>query len=214
MLHVERFVCNPLQENCYVCSDDTKDCIIVDCGAFREEERNAITRYIDANGLCPRHLIATHAHIDHNLGNNTILEKYNLHPELPLQDKPLAATFDRQANLFLGVALNKPLPTAGAWLTEKDTVSFGHHTFTIIATPGHTPGSVLYYCAEEQVAFSGDTIFQGNIGRTDLPGGSMFQMIQSLRRIAMLPDDTVLLPGHGPQTTIGEELRTNPYMDR
>ena len=93
-------------------------------------------------------------------------------------------------------------------------MTFGNHTINVIETPGHTKGSVFYYCPDEKVAFSGDTLFKGSIGRTDLPGGSMFQIIQSLRMITQLPDDVVILPGHGDKTTIGLELASNPYLDR
>ena len=99
-------------------------------------------------------------------------------------------------------------------LSENDVISFGNHKFTIIETPGHSRGSVCYYCSEENVLFSGDTLFHMSIGRTDFKGGSMMQIIQSLRHLAQLPDETVVLPGHDVQTTIGEELAHNPYMDR
>ena len=120
----------------------------------------------------------------------------------------------QQAQAIAGVELDYKMPPVGKYLRETDTISFGSHTFTLLHTPGHTPGGVFYYCKEEKVAFSGDTLFRGSIGRTDLPGGNSFLIIQSLRMIAQLPDDTTILPGHGQQTTIGYELRSNPYMDR
>ena len=100
------------------------------------------------------------------------------------------------------------------YFSEDDKISFGSHTLTIIETPGHSPGSVFFYCADENIAFSGDTLFHYSIGRTDLEGGSMFQMIQSLRMISQLPDMTKIYPGHGVPTTIGTEIAGNPYMDR
>ena len=106
------------------------------------------------------------------------------------------------------------MPPVGKYLTGKDKIAFGSHVFSIIETPGHSPGSVFIYDEEEHVAFSGDTLFRCSIGRTDLPGGSMFQMIQSLRIVCQLPDDTRVYPGHGPETTIGAELASNPYLDR
>ena len=99
-------------------------------------------------------------------------------------------------------------------MKDGSKVTFGNHTFSVIETPGHTRGSVFYYCEEEKVAFSGDTLFKGSIGRTDLPGGSMFQIIQSLRMITQLPDDVTVYSGHGEETTIGLELASNPYLDR
>ena len=115
---------------------------------------------------------------------------------------------------MLGMDLNIDLPAGKLRLTENNTISFGSHTLRIIRTPGHSRGSVSFYCAEENVLFTGDTLFKGSIGRTDFPGGSMFQIISSLRELAQLPDTTIVYPGHGPQTSIGFELAHNPYMDR
>ncbi|MCI5711063.1 MAG: MBL fold metallo-hydrolase [Prevotella sp.] len=214
MLNIQKFVCNMIQENCYVVSDETKECIIVDCGAYYEEERRAIVDYIRHNQLTPKHLVATHGHIDHNFGNNTIYEAFGLKPEVEADDEQLINMLPQQAQAIAGVELDYKMPPVGKYLRETDTISFGSHTFTLLHTPGHTPGGVFYYCKEEKVAFSGDTLFRGSIGRTDLPGGNSFLIIQSLRMIAQLPDDTTILPGHGQQTTIGYELRSNPYMDR
>ena len=119
-----------------------------------------------------------------------------------------------QAEAFVGVKLSDDFPSVDQYLNSDDTISFGSHQFTLIETPGHTPGSVFSYCQEEDVAFSGDTLFHLSIGRTDLQGGSMFQMIQSLRMLSQLPDNTKIYPGHGEPTTIGTELAGNPYMDR
>ena len=214
MLNIQKFVCNMIQENCYVVSDETKECIIVDCGAYYEEERRAIVDYIRHNQLTPKHLVATHGHIDHNFGNNTIYEAFGLKPEVEADDEQLINMLPQQAQAIAGVELDYKMPPVGKYLRETDTISFGSHTFTLLHTPGHTPGGVFYYCKEEKVAFSGDTLFRSSIGRTDLPGGNSFLIIQSLRMIAQLPDDTTILPGHGQQTTIGYELRSNPYMDR
>ena len=214
MINVERFVCNMIEENCYVVNDETKECIIVDCGAFYPEERNAIVNYIKNNKLTPKHLIATHGHIDHNLGNNTIFDSFGLKVEVNGGDEKLMNKLSEQAQSVCGVTLDYDMPPVGKYLDDDDTITFGNHTFTILETPGHSPGSVFFYCENEHIAFSGDTLFKKSIGRTDLPGGSMFSMIQSLRMIAQLPDNTIILPGHGQQTTMGWELSNNPYMDR
>lgn len=213
-LHAERFVCNMIEENCYVLSDSTSECVIIDCGAFYPEERRAIVDYIRDNKLTPRHLIATHGHIDHNFGNNTIYEQFGLQPEVHADDGELIRKLPQQAEAIAGVRLDYDMPPVGKWLDSADTITFGTHRLRIIPTPGHTPGSVFFYCEEEGVAFSGDTLFRGSIGRTDLEGGSMFQIIQSLRTISQLPDTTIILPGHGESTTMGQELDSNPYLDR
>ena len=214
MLNIQKFVCNMIQENCYVVSDETKECVIIDCGAYYEEERRAIVDYIREQELKPKHLLATHAHIDHNFGNNTIYETFGLKPEVEGADEKLMEKLPEQAQAIAGVTLDYKMPPVGRYLKETDQIDFGSHTLTILHTPGHTPGGVFYYCKEEKVAFSGDTLFRGSIGRTDFEGGNSFMIIQSLRMIAQLPDDTTVLPGHGEPTTIGYELRSNPYMDR
>lgn len=214
MLKIERFVCNMIAENCYIVSDETKECVIVDCGAYYPEERKAIKDYISTNGLKPVHLIATHGHIDHNFGNNTVFDSFGVQVEVHQDDEYLMDILPEQAERIAGVKLDYDMPAVGRYLNGNDIINFGNHHFTIIETPGHSKGSVFYYCKEEHVAFSGDTLFQGSIGRTDIAGGSMFQIIQSLRTISQLPDETVILPGHGEQTTIGRELAENPYLDR
>ena len=214
MIKVKKFTCNMLQENCYVASDETNECIIIDCGAFYPEDQEAIVNYIAENNLKPIHLLCTHAHIDHNFGNDFVFEKYGLKPQLHIKDKFLMEKLPEQAQSLLGITIEKPESNVENYLSESDTISFGNQVFKIIETPGHTPGSVFFYNEKERIAFSGDTVFHYSIGRTDLEGGSTFQMIQTLRFISQLPDDVTLYPGHGDYTTIGAEVEGNPYMDR
>lgn len=213
-MEIRKFVCNMLQENCYVVSDDTKECVIIDCGAYYPEERAALTRYIRDNGLQPRCLLATHGHLDHNFGNNTMAEEFGLKPVVSVADGSLMEHLGHQAETFYGMRLDYELPAVERFLEADESIRFGNHELKVLETPGHSPGSVTYYCEQEKVAFTGDTLFKNSIGRTDFKGGSMMQIIQSLRMLAQLPDETAVMPGHGPQTTIAEELAHNPYMDR
>lgn len=214
MLRIQTFEVNPLHENCYVINDETRECVIIDCGALTETEQNAVIAYINDGGLKPVHNLGTHGHLDHHFGDAAILSAFNLQPEVAEGDKVLMQHPREAALQMLGMDLNIDLPAGNLKLTENEEVKFGSHTFKIIRTPGHSPGSVSFYCAEENVLFTGDTLFKGSIGRTDFPGGSMFQIISSLRELAQLPDKTIVYPGHGPQTSIGFELAHNPYMDR
>ncbi len=214
MLRIQTFEVNPLHENCYVINDETKECVIIDCGALTETEQNAVIAYINEEGLKPIHNLGTHGHLDHHFGDAAILSAFNLQPEVAEGDKVLMQHPREAALQMLGMDLNIDLPAGNLKLTENEEVKFGSHTFKIIRTPGHSPGSVSFYCAEENVLFTGDTLFKGSIGRTDFPGGSMFQIISSLCELAQLPDKTIVYPGHGPQTSIGFELAHNPYMDR
>lgn len=202
-----------LQENCYVVSDDTRECVIIDCGAFYPEERKAVVDYIKGHQLKPVHLLATHGHLDHNFGNNTIYEAFGLKPEVAAEDESLMQSLKQQGEMWQ-VNIDYDFPAIGRFFEDNDVIQFGSHTLEVIKTPGHSKGSVTFYCKEENVAFTGDTLFKGSIGRTDFPGGSMFQIINSLRFIAQLPDVTKVLPGHGEMTSVGEELAHNPYMDR
>jgi len=211
-MQIQRFTVNPFQENCYVVSDESMECVIIDCGAFYDEERTALTQYIDSNGLVPRHLLCTHAHIDHCTGNNTIYDKYGLKPEVHGGDKQLMSMLAQQSVMLMQCRLDYEMPPVGRYLTEADVITFGNHRLSIIHTPGHTPGGVVYYCKEENTAFSGDTLFRMSIGRTDFIQGNAHDMQRSLRKLlTTLPQEATVYCGHGPQTTIGDELRMNPY---
>lgn len=214
MIKIERFVFNMLQENCYVVSDDTDECVIIDCGAFYGYERKAIVEYINGNKLKPVHLLVTHGHFDHNFGNNTIYDEFGLTPEVASADESLLGSIDRQAESLCSIHIDFKSPVPKRFLKREDVIYFGHQKISVIETPGHSPGSVTFYCEKENIAFTGDTLFKNSIGRTDFLGGSMMQIIQSLRMLAQLPDETVILPGHGEKTTIGDELAHNPYMER
>lgn len=215
MLHIQPFVCNMIQENCYVVSDETGEAVIIDCGAFYDSEKAAIKDYIAEHRLRPTHLLATHGHIDHNFGNRFVGDEWGLRVEVHAADEPLMATLPEQAASICGLQMTADdFAPVGRYLHGDDTIAFGHHELMLIEAPGHTPGGVLFYCKDERTAFTGDTLFRGSIGRSDLPGGSMFMLIQSLRMVCQLPDDTQLYPGHGPATTIGHEVAHNPYIDR
>lgn len=213
MLNIKTFEVNPLQENCYVVSDETKECVIIDCGAFTPEEQQEIINYITLEGLKPVHLLATHGHLDHNFGIDAIYQAFGLKLELHRGDERMVREIKEQASSMFGIEISF-MPQIGNFLSANDEVKFGNHSFKCIATPGHTMGGLFFHCPEEDVAFSGDTLFRLSIGRTDLPGGSMFMIINSLRYLCQLPDSTKVYPGHGPTTSIGYELAHNPYLDR
>lgn len=202
-----------LSENCYVVSDETRQCVIIDCGAFYPEEGQAITAYIKTAGLTPIHLLCTHGHFDHCMGNGYIFREFELKPEVHTDDEFLMVKIQQQVTDILGVRIDLDVPPVGRYLTDLDVITFGTHQLTIIHTPGHTPGGVFFYCKEENTAFSGDTLFRMSIGRTDFERGSYQQMMESLHEVvAKLPAHTTVFPGHGPQTTIADELRYNPYL--
>lgn len=213
MINIQRFICNAFQENCYVVSDETREAMIVDCGACYEEERKAVVKYITDKNLKPVRLVVTHAHIDHNFGNDTLFAHYGLKPELSAKDEFLYNKLKEQAMFFCGIEYKNDIPPIGRFFEEDDKIQFGTHTFTIIPTPGHTPGGVMYYCQQEGIIFSGDTLFRFSIGRTDFEGGSYDDIITSLKYVAnVIPPETIVLTGHGERTIIKDEIKMNPYL--
>ena len=213
MFKIQSIMCNPLQENCYVVSDDSNECVIVDCGTYYDEEKTAIYRYIRQNGLKPVHLLATHGHLDHIFGNADIYREYGLEVEVCSEDQELVENLSKQASDLFGIDIEEVQPPVGRLLKDGDTITFGTHTLRVLRTPGHTHGSVLFYCEEEKVVLTGDTLFRMSIGRTDFPEGDWQEMENSLHNVvARLPQDTVILPGHGPKSTIADELKYNPYL--
>lgn len=213
MLNIKTFTCNMLSENCYVVSDESNDCVIIDCGAFYPEEGQAIVSYIREQQLTPRHLLCTHGHFDHCMGNGFIFRAFGLKPEVHQDDSFLMEKMERQTSDILGIPIHLDVPPVGKYLTDNDTITFGSHTLQILHTPGHTPGGIVFHDAEEHIAFSGDTLFRMSIGRTDFERGSYEDIITSLHHLAIrLSADTFIYPGHGPQTIIADEIRYNPYM--
>ena len=202
-----------LQENTYVVSDDSHECVVIDCGAYYDGERQAVVSYINDNGLTLRHVLCTHGHFDHCFGNDTLQKAFGLLPELHADDEFLARDLSEQAARMFGLPYNRPTPPIGRFLADGDIISFGNHRLQVLHTPGHSPGGVCFYCEEEKTIFTGDTLFRMSIGRTDFEGSSWEAMLHSLRTvIAALPDDVTAYPGHGPRTTIGEEKLMNPYL--
>ena len=213
MISIKTFAFNLLQENTCVVSDDTLECVIIDCGAYYDDERRAITDYISSQGLKPVRLLATHGHWDHNLGIDTIYQTYGLRVEAAKEDDFIISDIPHNFQSIIGAPLRREYPAVGRFFTPDEVIRFGHHSLQVLKTPGHSPGSVVFYCAEERTAFTGDTLFRMSVGRTDFDGGSYTDLMSSLANVlAKLPADTVILPGHGPQSTIDYELRYNPYL--
>ena len=204
------FVFNPFQENTYVISDNTRECVIIDPGCYEEHEKKLLADYVSDNHLNVRMLLNTHCHIDHILGNDFVKEKFKtklyIHPkeEFVLNaQKIFAPNYG-----FHQYHEARP----DAYLTPGDSIEFGEQKFTILFVPGHAPGHVAFYNEKEKVVIGGDVLFEGSIGRTDLPGGNFNTLIKSIHeKLFTLPDDVVVYPGHGGETTIGVEKRTNPF---
>lgn len=215
MLHIQKFVVNMIQENCYVVNDETREAVIVDDGAYYPEEKLAIEKYINENGLKPVLLIDTHAHFDHIMGNKALFDRFGLKARFSSADAELYDAVDTQIEQIMGMHLeNVEVGPSGDFIREGDVLTFGSHALSVISTPGHTRGGLCFYCKEENVLFSGDSLFRGSIGRTDLPGGDGKALISALNnKILTLPDETQVLTGHGPATDVRTEKTINPYLN-
>ena len=212
-MDIKRFEVNPLCENCYVVSDDTKEAVIVDCGCSDEYEWADIKKYIANNDLQVKHLLNTHLHFDHVWGNTFVHRDLGLRPEANYEDLHIYENMDEQIRSVVGVGIpHPPLPPLGTSLLDGSEVTFGNTTLKVLATPGHSRGCICFYSEKDKVLFSGDTLFCGSCGRTDLEGGSYQDIVKSLLKLSMLPDDIQVFCGHGPSTTIGREKQYNPYL--
>lgn len=213
-MQITRFVCNMVHENTYLLWDETSgEAALVDCGAFYEEERRAISDFIRSHDLKLCHLFNTHAHFDHLFGADFVERSYGVKPEISRLEVPTYEAAVSQMQQFIGGEYLLKLPESGPCFADGDELHVGQIRLQVIATPGHTPGGVCFYIPEEQVLFSGDSLFRNAVGRCDLPGGDEHSLLQSLKqRILTLPEDVMVLPGHGDTTTIGEEQRSNPYL--
>lgn len=211
MTKVKYFEFSPFSENTYVLYDDSKECIIIDPGCYDSREQKTLTGFIEDEGLRPVRLINTHCHIDHVFGNKYIAELYGLKLEVHRNELPVLAWLPQSAMMF-GVNAD-PSPQPGHFIEEGDLVTFGNTTLETLLTPGHSPGSLTFYCRESGFVISGDVLFFGSIGRTDLPGGDYDTLIRSIQeKLLPLEDDVKVFSGHGQMTTIGFERRYNPFL--
>ena len=210
---IKTFEVNPLAENCYVASDDTKEAVIIDCGCSAESEWADIKKYIASNDLQVKHLLNTHLHFDHVWGTALVYRDLGLRPEANYEDLQLYENMDEQIRSVVGVRIpHPPMPPLGTSLLDGSEVTFGHTTLRVMSTPGHSRGSICFYSEADGVLFSGDTLFCGSCGRTDLAGGNYSDIITSMHSLSTLPDHIQVFCGHGPSTTIGREKLYNPYM--
>lgn len=213
MLKIKCFVVNMVEENCYVLSDETGDAVIIDNGAFVRGEYDAIDEYISRENLNLRFVLNTHAHFDHTMGNYHLFEKYKLKPRMAVADAEMYSDLSLQIQHIIGHRMDVRVAPLGEPLNEGDLIEFGSHQLKVISVPGHTPGGVCFYCKNENILFSGDSLFLQSVGRTDLPGGNMLDLINNLKsKILTLPTVTKVYPGHGPTTTIEAERINNPYL--
>ena len=211
-MKIKRYEFNMFPVNCYVLADETKEAVVIDAGCFTEEEKQTLKSFIIGQQLNVKHLLCTHLHLDHIFGNSFMLKEFGLKAEANQADEFLLEHAAQQSRLFGFELEEKPAPV-GRHICDGDIIEFGNTTLEAIHVPGHSPGSLVYYCKAEKCMFSGDVLFQGSIGRADLAGGNFDELHESIcSRLFILPDETIVYPGHGAPTTIGTEKRENPFF--
>ena len=211
MLTVQVFTFNPVQENTYILYNENMDCCIIDPGCYFASEEKALTDFIEKAGLKPVLLLNTHCHLDHIFGNKFIHKTYG--PTLHIHEMEQAVLDHGPAS---GQMWQLPFDNYDAevkYIKEDEEIRIGNDVLHVLFTPGHSPGSVSFYNKEEKFIISGDVLFEGSIGRTDLPGASFETLEESIRtKLYTLPEDVIVYPGHGESTTIGDERKTNPFV--
>ncbi len=213
-MEIQKFEFNLFGENTYVIWDDaTLEAAVVDPGMCDENENEVFDRFVVGKKLKLKEVLLTHMHIDHTFGIEHIESRYSsVTIYAHCADATLGRTRDEQARIFHLPYRLAPV-AADRYVDDGDTVTLGTERIEALHAPGHSPGSLLYYVPSAKFVLTGDVLFRGSIGRADLPGGNQNQLLRSIAsKIAKLPADTVVYPGHGPATTVGTELVHNPYL--
>lgn len=214
---LQQFVFNSFGVNGFVLGGDTSEAILIDPSAGREPERKALADYIETKGLKVRHLLNTHLHLDHVLGNAFVARNYGVQPEAHEEDAFLLDLQEEQSGMF-GLPMEEASPALGNYLAEGDIVEVPGIRLQVIHVAGHSPGGIAFYCENPgevngqkdvpPLLFPGDILFAGSRGRSDLFGGDEDALVKGIKeKLLVLPEDTIVFPGHGPSTTIGDERR-------
>lgn len=211
-MKIKIFEFNPLGVNTYVLYDETGECVVIDAACVFPDEKEQLLHFILDNNLVIKHLVNTHLHFDHIFGVNFMASQFELKLQVHRDDEFLLENIQDQLQMFGFNSNTDYTPEIGGYLTEKDVIAFGNQQLQILHIPGHSPGSIVFYNPDAKCAVVGDVLFNGSIGRTDLPGGNYEQLINGIKtKLFALPDETVIYSGHGPQTTIGHEKKYNPF---
>lgn len=214
MIKVKVFAVNPFREVTYVVTDEvTKEAVVIDSGLLSEKEIERFDDYIEKQGIKLVAAVNTHLHVDHILGVSYVLEKYNIPFAASSKDAPLLKAAHTSARMFQMVPKLPFVSKLDLDLTETKTITFGESTLEVIDTPGHTKGGVCLYNSDSKVLFTGDTLFKGSIGRTDLEGGDYDELMRSIfNNIIPLGGDVTVFPGHGDHSTLAQEAQHNPFL--
>lgn len=210
MLDVEKFIFYFFQENTYVVSDGSGECVVIDPGCEKTDERECLRSFIASKGLKPVMVLLTHAHLDHIYGVREIADRYGIPVMMDPREVKSLEVFNRT---FTDRGIHRPQPFDFKPIAGGDTLHFGNTDISVLSTPGHSPGGVCFLFGKDRAIFTGDTLFAGSVGRTDNDCASLDELMESLRGVLMALDgDIDVYPGHGPATTIAAERTTNPFI--
>jgi glyoxylase-like metal-dependent hydrolase (beta-lactamase superfamily II) len=211
MLTVKCLTFNPIQENTYVLYNEKDACCLIDPGCYFGNERSELSGFISELGSSPKYLLNTHCHLDHVFGNKFVHDEWDLPLHLHEKEVPVLENAPQA-----GLLWNMPFENYRGpllFLAEGDKVLLEKDELTVLFVPGHSPGSICFYCEAQGFVIAGDTLFRGSVGRTDLPGGDHDTLIRRIREVLLtLPDEVTVYPGHGEPTTIGYEKKNNPFL--
>lgn len=211
MIKVDHFTFNPLAENTYVLTNEKHDALIIDPGCYFTEEENTLRNFIEKNSIKPIQLLNTHCHLDHVFGNYWVNKNYGLELFMHSGEQAVLDFAPAAGNMY---GLNFTNYNSKLhFINEGDKIFLGDDVLEILLTPGHSPASICFYCKAQNFVIGGDVLFNENIGRFDLPGGNEQQLYKSIReKLYVLPDETIVYPGHGETTTIGHEKKYNLFV--
>lgn len=210
-MKIKLFVFNAFQENTFVISDPEGKAMIIDPGCNTPSENETLRSYIREKNLRPLAVILTHGHVDHILGVPFCCAEWSIPVWIHRDDVGLYSQAPVYGQVF-GLKVNS-LPEPDKYIDEGEKLQCGEITLEILHVPGHSPGGIAFYIPEEHVLFPGDILFNGSIGRTDLPGGNHQRLVDGIRnKLLVLPGETIIWPGHGPATTIEDEKSGNPFL--
>lgn len=211
VIRIKTFTFNPFQENTYLLFDETTECIVIDPGCYENYEQRELEEFVYQNGLKVVKVINTHCHVDHVVGNSFVKAKYKVKLSIPkLEDQIFRAVKAYAPNYGF---FKYEEAEVNEYIELNQRISFGNSFLETLFVPGHSPGHLAFYHPHQNFLISGDVLFNGSIGRTDLPLGDYDTLIESIKsKVYTLPDNTTVFPGHGPETTIGIEKRSNPFI--
>lgn len=210
-MEIKRIIFSPFEVNTYIIYDKSNDCVIIDPACNNKQEQKYLLKFLEDNRLKPVKLLNTHCHLDHVFGNKFVSDTFDLETEAHKEEEFNISNVTNAARLY-GIQTDAP-PPIKVFIKEGDDIKFGHSELKILQVPGHTAGSLVFVSKEDNFAVVGDVLFKGSIGRTDLPGGDYDTLISNIKtKLFNLPDDMIIYPGHGGETSIGFEKRYNPFV--